>query len=126
MFFDHIREDYERNVRVFGKIRNEKLPVTVTPCMNEAEYQGQYEVMLEGINVVSFLDQNIQKTRRKYRGKEVFQLTKDNIQRHCSTNYFVVLLTRFADAIFSELVSLGVSKDRIYRLDEQIPVCPSE
>jgi radical SAM superfamily enzyme YgiQ (UPF0313 family) len=126
LVFDHVREDYERNLRVFEKIRKENLPVTVTPCMNEAEYQAQYEVMLEGINVVSFLDQNIQKTHRKYRGKEVFQMTKENIQRHCSSNYFAIPLTRFADAIFSELVSLGVSKDRICRLDELTTACPSE
>lgn len=118
--FKHVQSDYARDREVFKKIKNELVPVTVTPCMNEAEFAAMAEVALEGVNIQNFMDINEEKTKKPYLGKGVFKRNAENIKSFCRDNYFLIPLTRFADRIFSHLLSLGVDKNRICRLDEII------
>ncbi|MFA4917249.1 MAG: radical SAM protein, partial [Syntrophales bacterium] len=116
--FDHVREDYERNRKVFEKIKEGVVPVIVTPCMSEAEYSAMAELYLDGVNIASFMDNDDDKVGKKYLDKTVLKRSHENVRAVCKTHYFLMPLTRFANRIFSHLVSLGVDSDRICRLDE--------
>ncbi len=118
MAFGHVKDDYTRNQSVFKIIKKGRVPVTVTPCMNEAEFVAMSEVFLNGVNIVNFMDISDDKVNKTYNGKTVFKRNAENINSACKDHYFLVPLTRFADRIFSHLVSLGVDASRICRLDE--------
>lgn len=116
--FDHVREDYERNLNVFKIIKNNKVPVVVTPCMNPAEFKAMSEVFLKEVNVQYAMDISDSKIKDKYLGMNVLKRTKENIVTKCKGYYFLIPLTRFANRIFNHLLSLGVDNNHICRLDE--------
>jgi anaerobic magnesium-protoporphyrin IX monomethyl ester cyclase len=122
LIFQHVKEDYERNVKVFEKMKGGLVKVTVTPCMNEAEFVAMYEVALRGIDVVDFMDKDKLKCKERYWGKHVLHRNKAQVWvvDKVYNDYFLIPLTRFADRIFNELVEFGVDKNRICRLDEVI------
>lgn len=119
--FENVRNDYERNIKVFETIKNKKLPVVVTPCMNEAEFSAMIEVFFNGINdnVIKYMDIDDDKVGRIYLGKSILKRNKENC-KICHDCYFLIPLTRFANRIFNHLVSLGIDKNNICRLDEVI------
>jgi len=117
LIFHHVSEDYKRNLQAFWMIRSNKVAVTVTPCMNEAEFLAMYDIALPGVTIENFLDKDPKKTERPYRGLPVYQRNSETIQR-MKDNYFVIPLTRFASRIFKDLVGLGVDPDKVCRLDE--------
>jgi radical SAM superfamily enzyme YgiQ (UPF0313 family) len=120
LVFDHVREDYSRNRMAYEKIITSGVPVTVTPCMNEAEFSAMAEIALQKANIVNFLDRDDKKTKTLYLGKKVLKRSAENINTACRGHFFVIPLTRFADRIFDHLVEIGVAKERICRLDEVI------
>lgn len=123
--FESVRDNYERNQRVFKKIKNNDVPVTVIPCMSEAEFAAMADIALEGVNIQIFMDLSDEKVNKIYMGKKVLKQNAENINAISREHYFLIPLTRFANRIFSYLVSVGVDENRICRLDEAI-VGPKE
>lgn len=118
--FNHIKDDYKRNLKVFKTIKKGRVPVTVTPCMNEAEFTAMAEIALSKVRIQNFMDISSEKAKKAYLGKKVLKRTAENIKGLGKDHYFLIPLTRFANRIFSNLIALGVDKDRICRLDEII------
>jgi anaerobic magnesium-protoporphyrin IX monomethyl ester cyclase len=116
MIFEHIRKDYPRNLKVYKTIISGNVPVTVTPCMNEAEFAAMNEISLKGCNIVNFMDIDPNKSSH-YAGKKVYPRTRENLASLAENHYFLIPLTRYADRIFNNLLSFGIAKDRICRLD---------
>jgi len=116
--FDHVRDDYERNLNVFKIIKNNEVPVVVTPCMSPAEFQAMSEVFLKEVSVQFAMDMSDRKVEGKYLGMDVLKRTQENIVTKCKGHYFLIPLTRFAGRIFNHLLSLGVDNNHICRLDE--------
>ena len=118
--FGHVKDDYDRNNLIYEKIKSPTASVTVTPCMSEAEFAAMAEIFLAGITIKYFMDIDDDKTAKTYMGKKVLKRNVENINNYCQNHFFVIPLTRFANRIFSHLLSLGVDKTRICRLDEVI------
>ena len=118
--FDHVREDYQRNLNVYEKIMDDKESIIVTPCMNPAEFAAMAEKALKGVNVACFMDADVEKTKYPYLGKTVLLRNQENVEKYCNNHYFVIPLTRFANRIYAHLLSFGVKETRICRLDEII------
>lgn len=116
--FKDTQDDYARNITVYEAIKSACVPVTITPCMNEAEFMAMREIYLENVNIVSFMDLSEEKAKKQYMGRPVFKRDAENIASFCKNHYFVIPLTRFANRIFAHLISLGVDRNRICRLDE--------
>lgn len=119
--FENVRDDYERNIKVFETIKNKKVPIVVTPCMNEAEFSAMSEVFFNEINnsVINYMDIDDDKVGNVYLGKPILKRNKENCEIYCKC-YFLIPLTRFANRIFNHLLSIGVDKNHICRLDEVI------
>lgn len=127
--FRNVRDDYERNIKIFEIIRCGEVSIIVTPCMNEAEFTAMAEIFL-GVNsintnnvctdrIVNYMDINDEKVGKMYLGKVILKRNVENcIDAYNKGYYFLIPLTRFANRIFSHLLSLGVDKCRICRLDE--------
>ena len=118
--FGHVRNDYERNLKVYNIIKEGKVPVTVTPCMNEAEFSAMADISLEGVNIQNFMDISDDKVDKTYMSKIILKRNAENVTSICKNHYYLIPLTRFADRIFSHLLSLGVDKNCICRSDELI------
>jgi len=127
--FKNVKDDYERNIKIFEIIKDKKVPVIITPCMNEAEFSAIYESFFYNNNdinyntkydnIINYMDINDDKVGKLYLGKTILKRNKENCMEACNKNYyFVIPLTRFANKIFNHLISLGVNKDYICRLDE--------
>ena len=116
--FDHVKDDYAVNFEVFYKMRNTRVPVTVTPCMNEAEFAAMTEVALSDVKIENFMDISDRKVGQTYMGKTILKRSADNLNSICKNNYFLIPLTRFANRIVAHLLSLGIDRSRICRLDE--------
>lgn len=129
--FIDVRNDYESNIKTFETIRNEGVSIVVTPCMNDAEFAAMAETFL-GVNsinrsnisidrIVNYMDIDDSKIGKAYLGKVVLKRNVENcIDAYNKGYYFLIPLTRFANRIVSHLLSLGVDKNRICRLDEVI------
>lgn len=120
LIFGHVREDYARNLEVFKKIKSDHMPVTVTPCMSEPEFAAMADIALEGVIIKNFMDISDDKVKKPYMDKKVLKRNAKNVNSICKDHYFLIPLTRFANRIFSHLLSLGVNEKRICRLDEII------
>ena len=118
--FKNVRDDYERNLEAFRKIKTGNIPVTVTPCMNEAEFTAMAEIALKNVKIEQFMDISDEKAGKAYLGKKILKRTIENINIYCKDNYFLIPLSRFANRITKHLLSLGVEHERICRLDEVI------
>lgn len=120
LIFGHVRGDYARNLEVFKKIKSDHVPVTVTPCMSEPEFAAMADIALEGVIIKNFMDISDDKVKKPYMDKKVLKRNAKNVNSICKDHYFLIPLTRFANRIFSHLLSLGVNEKRICRLDEII------
>lgn len=118
LVFDHVRDDYERNRKVFETIKTGTVPVVVTPCMHPGEFQAMADIFLRGINFQCALDTDLHKAGAVYLGMPVLQRTQEVVASLDGKSCFLIPLTRFADRIFVHLTSLGVAPERICRLDE--------
>jgi anaerobic magnesium-protoporphyrin IX monomethyl ester cyclase len=118
--FEHVRNDYERNRKVFEHIKKGACPVIVTPCMDEAEFQAMAEIFLTGVRIEGVMDIDESKAGLPYLGFRIAARSGDNVEA-VPEACFVIPLTRYANRIYSHLRSLGVSEDRICRLDEIVP-----
>ena len=118
--FGHVRDDYERNLAVYKKIKDDHVPVTVIPCMSESEFAAMAEIALEGANIQNFMDICDNKVNKIYMGKKVLKQNVKNVNSICKEHYFLIPLTRYANRIFSYLLSSGVKENHICRLDEII------
>lgn len=118
--FGYVRDDYVRNLEVFRKIKSGDVPVTVTPCMSEPEFAAMAEIALDAVRIENFMDISDEKVGRKYMGKNILKRNAENVNSVSKDNFFLIPLSRFANRIFSHLLSLGVDKNRICRLDEII------
>ncbi len=118
--FEHVRNDYERNRKVFEHIKKGTCPVIVTPCMDEAEFQAMAEIFLTGVRIEGVMDIDESKAGLPYLGFRIAARSGDNVEA-VPEACFVIPLTRYANRIYSHLRSLGVSEDRICRLDEIVP-----
>ena len=123
--FESVRDAHERNLSVYKIIKDGHVPVAVIPCMNESEYAAMAEIALAGVNIQYFMDISDDKVRKIYMGKRVLKQNAENVTSMCKEHYFLIPLTRFADRIYSYLISLGVNKNRVCRLD-QVMVGPNE
>ncbi len=118
--FGHVKDDYERNLAVYKKIKDDHVLVTVIPCMSEPEFAAMAEISLEGTNIQNFMDICDDKVNRIYMGKKVLKQNVKNVNSICKEHYFLIPLTRHANRIFSYLLSSGVKENHICRLDEII------
>ena len=118
--FTHVRDDYERNIEVYRRIISGYVSVTVTPCMSEAEFSAMAELALDGAKIDNFMDISDAKEGKMYLGKKILKRNAENIRALGKDNFFLIPLTRFANRITKHLLSLGVDKSRICRLDEVI------
>ncbi|MHB8163387.1 MAG: B12-binding domain-containing radical SAM protein [Methanoregula sp.] len=118
LVFDHVRDDYQRNLTAYERITGGNEPIIVTPCMNPAEFAAMAENALQGISIECFMDANVEKTKTSYLGKPVLIRNRENVQKYRDSHYFVIPLTRFANRIYRHLISLGVDETHICRLDE--------
>ena len=57
---------------------------------------------------------------KTYMSKIILKRNAENVTSICKNHYYLIPLTRFADRIFSHLLSLGVDKYCICRSDELI------
>lgn len=120
LVFGHVRDDSARNLEVYKKIKSDYVPVTVTPCMSEPEFAAMADIALDGVNIKNFMDISDDKVKKPYMDKKVLKRNAENVNYTCKDHYFLIPLTRFANKIFSHLLSLGVNEKRICRLDEII------
>jgi len=122
--FKSVRDDFERNIKVFETIMTSKTPIVVTPCMSEAELAAMYEVFLTDecfSRIINYMDISDEKAGKYHLGKIILKRNRENcIEAVQNGHYFLIPLTRFANRIFSHLLSLGVDKDHICRLDEVV------
>ena len=118
--FKHVRDDYERNLKVFKRIKRGDVPVTVTPCMSEPEFTAMAEIALDGVKIENFMDISDAKVGKEYMGKYILKRSDENVNTVCKGNFFLIPLSRYANRVFSQLLLLGVDKNRICRLDEII------
>jgi radical SAM superfamily enzyme YgiQ (UPF0313 family) len=116
--FDSVKEDYAVNLEAFHRIKDGVVPVTVTPCMHEAEFAAMAEVALSGVEIENFMDMSDQKVGQTYMGRTILKRSAENIASICGDNYFLIPLTRYANRIVAHLLSLGIERSRICRLDE--------
>lgn len=121
LVFDHVRDEYSKNQKVYMKIKENNVQVVVTPCMNPAEFQAMAEIYLTGVKIHYVMDIDQSKTGNKYLGIDVLQRTKENIESMCKGSYFIIPLTRYANKIINHLLTLGVDINHICRLDEIMP-----
>ncbi len=116
--FEHVRRDYPGNYRAFQWMREQQAQVWVVPCMNEAEFEAQRELLLEEIRIVGFLDADQRKQERLYQGMHVLDTRPEIVNRLAMEGCgFIIPLTRFANNLFEDIVDAGVYPDRICRLD---------
>ena len=120
LVFEHVKDDYPRNIEVYKKLKEGVVPVIVTPCMNIGEFTAMLEIALQGINIQGFMDLDDNKVGSLYLGKFIKKRDQDTIDSLTPGTYFLIPLTRFANRIFDHLVSLGVDVKYICRLDEVI------
>jgi radical SAM superfamily enzyme YgiQ (UPF0313 family) len=118
--FEHVRSDCERNREVFDRIKRGTCPVIVTPCMDEAEFQAMAEIFLTGVRIAGVMDIDESKAGLPYLSFRITARSRDNVEA-VPEACFLIPLTRYADRVYSHLRSLGVSEDRICRLDEIMP-----
>ena len=118
--FGYVRDDYVRNLEVFRRIKSGDVPVTVTPCMAEPEFAAMAEIALDGVRIENFMDISDEKVGRKYMGKKILKRNAENVNSVSKDNFFLIPLSRYANRIITHLLSLGVDKNRICRLDEII------
>ena len=118
MIFTHVREDYNSNYEVYHKVLSGEVPVVVTPCMNEAEFEAMRELLLKGANVVAYMDKSIERAAKQYQGKSTYLTNYNTIKEKFLDYCFVIPLTRYANVIFNELLSFGIHRKSICRLDE--------
>ncbi len=123
--FEDSSADFSKNYEAFRTITSGRVPVSVTPCMNEAEFAAMADLFLNGARIVNFMDASEAKANRTYFGKPVLKRNIENIQSLCGGHYFLIPLTRFANRILDHLQASGVPRDHICRLDE-IPLCHLE
>jgi len=118
MIFKHVKDDYIRNQEAYSTILLGEVPVVVTPCMNEAEFEAMRDLLLRGVNIIAYMDKSIKKAGKQYQDLLVYQTNSFNIKERFLNHYFVIPLTRYANIIFEELLESGVPKKAICRLDE--------
>lgn len=121
MVFEHVKNDYARNRNVFERIKHRACPVIVTPCMDEAEFQAMSEIFLAGVQIIGVMDIDDSKVGLPYLDFYVIKRSKEELEIMSFEVCFVIPLTRYANRVYSHLQSLGVSEDRICRLDEIMP-----
>ena len=121
MVFENVKNDYARNRKVFERIKRGACPVIVTPCMDEAEFQAMAEIFLAGVQMIGVMDIDDSKAGLPYLDFNVIKRSKENIEIVPLEVFFLIPLTRYANRVYSHLQSLGVSEDRICRLDEIMP-----
>jgi len=121
MVFEHVKNDYDRNRKIFEHIKHGACPVIVTPCMDEAEFQAMSEIFLGGVQIIGVMDIDDSKVGLPYLDFNVIKRSKEKIESMSVEVCFLIPLTRYANRVSSHLQSLGVSEDRICRLDEIIP-----
>ncbi|MDD3845750.1 MAG: radical SAM protein [Syntrophorhabdaceae bacterium] len=125
MVFEHVKNDYDRNRKVFEHIKLGTCPVIVTPCMDDAEFQAMAEIFLAGVNIAGVMDIDESRIGLSYLDFRIRRRSKENVEA-VPEACFLIPLTRYANKIYSHLQSLGVSGDRICRLDEIMPSEVSE
>jgi len=120
MVFEHVRNDHTRNRKVFERIKLGACPVIVTPCMDDAEFQAMSEIFLAGVHIAGVMDIDGSKAGLPYLGFQIRERSRENVEA-VPEACFLIPLTRYANRVYSHLRSLGVSEDRICRLDEIMP-----
>jgi len=88
--------------------------------MSEPEFAAMAEIALDGVRIKNFMDISDEKVGRKYMGKNILKRNAENVNSVCKDSFFLIPLTRYANRIKTHLLSLGVSQNRICRLDEII------